>query len=100
MGMVSGNLIANCPVNNTDITNARAIFGLDLASIRGKTVRQTPTPVVADYADVPRALVEQNKIVTMAADVFFVDGTAFLLTVSRKLKFVTSEHVEVRTAAT
>jgi hypothetical protein len=69
-GMVSGNLIANCPVNNTDITNARTIFGPDLASIRGETVRQTLAPVVADYVDVPRALVEQNKIMTMAADVF------------------------------
>jgi hypothetical protein len=25
-GMVSGNLIKNCPINNSDITNARAIF--------------------------------------------------------------------------
>ncbi len=36
-GMVSGNLIKNCPVTTTDITNAHAIFGPDLASIRGKT---------------------------------------------------------------
>jgi hypothetical protein len=28
-----------------------------------------------------------------------VDGTAFLLTVLRRLKSVTSEHVEVRTVA-
>ena len=31
-------------------------------------------------------------------DVFFVDGTAFLLTVARRLKFVTAEHVPSRTA--
>ncbi len=37
-GMVSGNLIKNCPVTTTDITNARTIFGPDLASVRGKTV--------------------------------------------------------------
>ena len=29
---------------------------------------------------------------------FFVDGTAFLLTVARRIKFVTVEHVPVRTA--
>ena len=39
-GMVSGNMIRNCPVTTTDINNARAIFGPDLASIRGKTVRR------------------------------------------------------------
>ena len=97
-GMVSGNMIKNCPVTTTDITNALAIFGPDLASIRGKTVRRTPAPVVADYVAVPRALVEQNKVVTLAADVFFVDGTAFLITVSRQIKFITAEHVQVRTA--
>ena len=32
-GMVSGNLIKNCPITTTDITNARKIFGPDLASI-------------------------------------------------------------------
>ena len=37
-GMVSRNMIKNCPVTTTDITNALAIFGSDLASIRGKTV--------------------------------------------------------------
>jgi hypothetical protein len=96
-GMVSGNMIKNCPVTTTDITNALAIFGPDLASIRGKTVQRTPAPVVADYVAVPCALVEQNKVVTLAADVFFVDGMAFLITVLRQIKFITAEHVQVRT---
>ena len=81
-GMVSGNLITNCPITTTNISNAHAIFGPDLASIRGKTVQRTPAPMVADYVAVPHSLVETNKVITMAADVFFGDGTAFLLTVS------------------
>ncbi len=55
-------------------------------------------PVVADYVAVPCLLVEQNKVVMMAVDVFFVDGTAFLITVSRRIKFITTEHVPVRMA--
>ena len=51
-----------------------------------------------DYVVVPRSLIEQNKMVTLVADVFFVDGTAFLMTVSRRIKFITSEHVPVRAA--
>jgi hypothetical protein len=97
-GLVSSNMITNCPLTTHNVTNARTIFGPDLASVRGKTVRRTPAPVVAEYVAVPRALVEANKVVTLAADVFFVDGTAFLLTVSRRIKFVTAEHVPVRTA--
>jgi hypothetical protein len=97
-GMVSNNAIANCPVSSSDVTNARAIFGPDLPSVRGKTVRRAPAPVVGDYVAVPRVLVDANKVVTLAADVFFVDGTAFLLRVARRIKFVTAEHVPVRTA--
>jgi len=97
-GMVSNNLIANCPITSKDVSNARTIFGPDLASIRGKTVRQAPEPVVTDYVAVPRTLIEANKVITLAADVFFVDGTAFLLTVERRIQFVTAEHFPVRTA--
>jgi hypothetical protein len=97
-GMVSGNLITNCPIITTDISNAHAIFAPDLASIRGKTFQRTPAPVVADYVAVPPSLVETNKVTTMAADVFFVDDTAFLLAMSRLIKFITAEHVPVTTA--
>jgi hypothetical protein len=96
--MVCNNLIGNCPFLISEVTNARAIFGLDLASVRGKTVRRTPAPVVADYVAVPCLLVEANKVVTLAADMFFVDGTAFLLTVSQRMKFVMAEHVPTQTA--
>ncbi len=80
------------------MTNARTIFGPDLASIQGKTVLRMPAPVVADYVAVPCGLVDANKVTTLAADVFFVDGTAFLLMISRRIKFVMMEHVPVRTA--
>jgi hypothetical protein len=81
-GVVSNHLISNCPINAKDITNSRAIHGPALASVQGKTVRRAPAPVVMDYVEVPHSLVEQNKIVTLAADVCFVDGTRFLMTVS------------------
>ena len=37
-GMASSNIIKNCPIDSTDVSNARAIFGPDLASVIGKTV--------------------------------------------------------------
>jgi hypothetical protein len=98
-GMVSNNLIANCPVSLLDVSNARAIFGPDLPSLRGKPVRRAPAPVVGDYVAVSRSLVEANKVVTLAVNMFFVNGTAFLMTVARRIKFVTAEHVPSRTGA-
>ena len=38
IGMVSINLIANCPITSKDVSDARTIFGPDLASIQEKTV--------------------------------------------------------------
>jgi hypothetical protein len=35
----------------------------------------------------------------MAADIFFADGMAFLITMSRRIKFVTAENMPVRMAA-
>jgi hypothetical protein len=97
-GGVNNHLISNCPVTHTDITNAQAIFGPDLPSVRGKTVQWAPASVVTDYVAVPCSVVDSNKVVTLAADVFFVDGTAFLITMSRRIKFVTTEHIPVRMA--
>ncbi len=97
-GMVSSNIIKNCQITVSNVTNAQNIFGLDLASIRGKMVQRTPAPVVADYVVVLCLLVEANSIVTLAVDVFFVYRKAFLLTVSRRIKFVRAKHVPVQTA--
>ena len=36
--IVSSNMIKNCPIDSTDVSNARAIFVPYLASVRGKTV--------------------------------------------------------------
>ena len=51
-----------------------------------------------EYVTVPKELVSRHKFFSMAADLFFVNGIAFLLTVAIKLKFVTVEHTPVRTA--
>jgi hypothetical protein len=54
--------------------------------------------VVAEYVVVPHSLVDANQVVTLAADVFFMDSRAFLLRVSRRIKFVTAEHAPTRMA--
>jgi hypothetical protein len=95
--MASSNVIANYPVTVANTTNAREIFGPDLPSMRGKTVRCTPAPVVADYVAVPRSVVERNKIVMLAANIYFVHRMAFLITLSRNIKFLMANIVPVQT---
>ena len=89
---------SNCPVTHTDVTNAHTIFRPDLPSVRGKTVRQTPAPVVTNYVAVPCSTIDRNQMVMLAVDVFFVNRTALLITLLRKIKFVTADHIPVWTA--
>ena len=40
--MVSASFLKECPVNEADASNSVAIFGPNLAGVRGKTVRRKP----------------------------------------------------------
>jgi hypothetical protein len=52
--------------------------------------------VVAEYVVVPRTLMDCIRIVTLAVNIFFADGTAFLITLSQRIKFVMAKHVPVQ----
>jgi hypothetical protein len=95
--MVRSNMIKNCPVTSKSVSAANKIFGPEIASIKGKTTRRKPEPVVTDYVKVPKAILDLNRDVTLTANVMFVDGIPFLVTNSRKIKFTTSEYVPRRT---
>jgi hypothetical protein len=95
--MVCSNMIKNCPITPANIAAANKIFGPDVASLKGKTTRTTPKPVLIDYVKIPKEIIDINKEVTLAADVMFVDGLPFLVSTSRKIKFTTTEYVPRRT---
>jgi hypothetical protein len=43
--IIDKNLIANCPVTREDVIAAEVIFGPNLGSLKGKTVRYPPLPI-------------------------------------------------------
>jgi hypothetical protein len=94
--MVRSNMINNCNVTPTDIDNAHKLFGDDIATLREETVRNTQDPIVADYVEIPRTILDFNKDVTMAADIMFVNGLPFVTNISHKIKFTTIEYVTSR----
>jgi hypothetical protein len=61
--------------------------------LKGKTVRATEKPVLTEYIQIPREIVDLNKNVTITADVMFVGGLGFMITSSRGIKFTTTEYV-------
>jgi hypothetical protein len=97
--MVSSKMIRNCPVKPEDISAANKIFGPNVASLKGKKVRATQDPVLTEYVQIPREIVDLNKNVTLTADVMFVGGLGFMITSSRGIKFTTTKSVAKRSKA-
>jgi hypothetical protein len=91
--MVRSNMIRDCPITSADVKLSNKIFGPGIASLKGKTTRNTPEPILTDYVKIPKAIIDLNQDVTLAADIMFVDSIPFLISVSCKIKFTTSEYV-------
>ena len=51
-----------------------------------------------DYMGRPPAIYERYKYVTLTVDVMFVNGIAFLVSLSRGIRFYTCEHTPNRKA--
>lgn len=91
-------LYKSCPVTTTAITNARKIFGPSEPCIKGKQVRTKPKRVEPEFVSIPASIVSANNDVQLVGDVMFVSGIPFLVTMSRRIRFVTVQHVPDRKA--
>jgi hypothetical protein len=87
----SSSLFRSCPITSQDISNARTIFGPSVACARGKWVRGKSPRVEPGYVSIPRNLITFEYDV-LAADVMFVCGAPFLITLTRKIRFVTVQY--------
>ena len=91
------NLLGNVPFTADDLTNSNLIFGPDRGAVRGKTTRRKPSRVRPTYVTIPMQLYEKLRDVTLAADVMFVNGLPFFITLSRGIKLITIQFLPSRT---
>jgi hypothetical protein len=82
LGMVHPGMILNCPVTPTAVQITNRIFCPNLAGVRGRTVRRPLESVTTNYVKIPRAILEQHQRVTLEANVMFVSGEPFLVSIS------------------
>jgi len=90
------NSIKNIPVTTEDIALAKKIYGPDLASLKGKTVHQSPAPVVNDVIEIPRELIPSQYNVDLFIDTMFVNSLEFFTRVSKPMKFKTCDYTPNR----
>jgi len=67
-----------------------------VASLKGKTTRQKPAPVVSDQVSIPRELVEKHKDVVLCMDALFVNQIPFLVMISKNIKYRTANFLKSR----
>ena len=95
--MITGNLLKNCPVIVDDIRNTDKIFGPDVAAIKGKTVRAKSPVVRRDIIAIPPVVRDHHIGVELVGDIMFVNSIPFLVTLSKKITFGTSQFLKRRT---
>jgi hypothetical protein len=99
--IVTSNQLPNCPVTKADIIAAEHLFGPDVGSLKGKTVRRRPHLAKPTIEPLPPQIMSQYRSVTLAADVMYVNGIPMLVTISRNLRrFATVEALPNRNIAT
>ena len=100
--LLRSNQIRNCPVTPGDASRALIIYGPDIATIKGKTVKGPASPRTPTFeaVPIPPPVLEHHRDITLCLDFFFVQGHAFFHTISRDINFRTVSPVADRTRAT
>ena len=75
--IVDNNLLPNCPITCRNIVAAEHIFGPDVGSLKGKSVRSTPIPVNMSLVDIPSTIMSHYREIILTGDIMFVNIVVF-----------------------
>ena len=91
--LLKRNRIANCPVTPADVEAAEYIFGPDIGSLKGKTMRHSPPIIDSPVTAIPADVLKCYQKVTLCVDIMYVNKVVMLVSISRKIKFATIEVI-------
>ena len=98
--MIDNNAIKNCTVTRRDIKMADDIFGVNPNEVKGKMVWRQPKHVREDILPVPPAILDKYPEIALSIDVYYINGCAFLRTISRHLLFRSTMAIRNAKSAT
>jgi hypothetical protein len=77
---LDSNSFPNCPMQRQDAVNADAIFGQDVASLKGKITRQQLQTVLGAVAsNLPKEIMQHYRDITLCVDIMFVNRIPFFM---------------------
>ena len=91
--IIRGNMIKDCPVIEKDIDLAEAIFGPDLATLKGKTPRRTPRLILVDLIQVPPELIRKHSSIELCIDVMYINKVGFLTSIGYPIYYRKTVYV-------
>ena len=68
-----------------NIDTAQEIWGKDIIALKAKTVRGKPTVLALDRVKIPKEIDNIKNTVFLTADIYFVNGIPFFISMSKKL---------------
>ena len=92
--------LKNCDVTPGDLKAAEDIYGPNLASLQGKTVRRATTIGRGHTEPVPERVYATHKHCDLSTDIMFVNKIPFLATLSRGIRFGTVSALPNRQTST
>ena len=75
--MVFSNITINFSGTFDDVKNAKFVFGPDITSLKGKSVRRKPASVVKDYVEIHREILESRTELEVSTDIMFIKKLPF-----------------------
>jgi hypothetical protein len=89
--IVNRKRLRNNPITRDDVIAADDIFGPNLGSLKGKTVRKASGRVELRMVPIPAMIMERYRQVTLAGDIMKVNKIPFMVSISSVIKFGTVE---------
>ena len=93
IAIIKINQVRNCPVKPEGIQIAEKVFGLELGTWKGKKSRTKLIPVRQDIVSIPRGIVRAHRDILITPDIMYINTIPFFVTISRVIKFHTSQDI-------
>ena len=91
--------VHNCPIRIEDIKIAQNIFGPDMATLKGKSTRKKQKPVLEDWIELPKEILEKHSKIELCIDVMYINGVGLMTAIDRTIKYQSVEYIESRHAS-